>query len=217
MTKALPPLHVLQQDGAHGVGHVLAGVAALLHAVEDLRPHQHAHGVVVVLGVQLADDLEVQAVGLLLVGVHVHDELLERLRLLEVAEVHHGLVERHAALLDKAGELFRIVMHEVDVVHVEALHDVLDVVDDVVEVLRQLDDVLALDGRDEIGGHRLEDGVVDFVALVLDLVRAVHDAAQVLGLGEVLDGLDEQLGLFHRHRGLFFKGVEVVELVLLGH
>ena len=61
-------------------------------------------------------------------------------------------------------------------------------------------------------------GVMKSVAaLVLDLVRAVHDAAQVFGLGEVLDGLDEQLGLFHRHRGLLFKGVKVVELVLLGH
>lgn len=47
-------LHVLQQDGVHRVGGVLARVAALLHTVEYLRPHQHAHGVLAVVRMQFA-------------------------------------------------------------------------------------------------------------------------------------------------------------------
>ena len=84
---------------------------------------------------QFANDRHVQLIGLFLVIVHVDDELLEHLGLLEIAEILHGLVQRHAALLDEVSELQRIMMDEMHVVHVEALHDVFDVVDDVVEVL----------------------------------------------------------------------------------
>ena len=76
-------LHVLQQDGAHAVGGVLGRVRAVLHVLEDARPHHHAHGVLAIGGVQIADDVHQQLVGLFLVGVHLDDERLELLGLLE--------------------------------------------------------------------------------------------------------------------------------------
>ena len=79
-------------------------------------------------------------------------------------------------------------MHEVDIVHVEAQHDVFDVVDDVVERLAHLDDVLAVDGGDEVGGDRLEDLVVDRVALVLDLMRLLRVLFERGCFRELLDG-----------------------------
>ena len=166
---------------------------------------------------QFANDRHVQLIGLFLVIVHVDDELLEHLGLLEIAEILHGLVQRHAALLDEVRELQRIMMDEMHVVHVEALHDVFDVVDDVVEVLGHVDDVLALDRRDEIGSNRLEDGVVDLVALVLQLVRALHDLFEMLRLGEAFDGLDQQLGFLNGNFRLFLERIEIIELVPLAH
>ena len=139
---------------------------------------------------QVADDLGVELVGLLLEVVDLHDEVHEVLRLLEVVEVAHGVVERLAAALDELRELDGLVVHEVDVVHVEAQHDVFDVVDDVVECLAHLDDVLAVDGGDEVGGDRLEDLVVDRVALVLDLMRLLRVLFERGCFRELLDGFN---------------------------
>ena len=139
-----------------------------------------------------------QLVGLFLVGVHLDDERLELLGLLEVAEVLHGLVERLAFFLQQLRELERILVHEMHVVHVEALDDLFKLVDDRVERLGEADDVLAVNRRDEIGRHVAEDVVVDVVAFVLDGVRLLHRFFERIGRREVLNGLDEQVGLIAR-------------------
>ena len=70
---------------------------------------------------------------------------------------------------------------------------------------------------DEIGSNRLEDGVVDLVALVLQLVRALHDLFEMLRLGEAFDGLDQQLGFLNGNFRLFLERIEIIELVPLAH
>ena len=166
---------------------------------------------------QVADDLGVELVGLLLEVVDLHDEVHEVLRLLEVAEVAHGVVERLAAALDELCEFKGLVMHEVDVIHVEAEHDVFDVVDDVVERLAHLDDVLAVDGGDEVGGDRLEDLVVDRVALVLDLMRLLRVLLERGRFRELLDGLNQQRRLGDGKLRVLLECAEIVELVLPAH
>ena len=108
-------------------------------------------------------------------------------------------------------------MHEVDVVHVEAQHDVFDVVDDVVERLAHLDDVLAVDGGDEVGGDRLEDLVVDRVALVLDLMRLLRVLLERGCFRELLDGLNQQRRLGDGKLRVLLECAEIVELVLPAH
>ena len=49
----------------------------------------------------------------------------------------------------------------------------------------------------------LKMGVVDLVALVLQLVRALHDLFEMLRLGEAFDGLDQQLGFLNGNFRLF--------------
>ena len=139
-----------------------------------------------------------QLVCLFLVGVHLDDERLELLGLLKVAEVLHGLVERLAFFLQQLRELERILVHEMHVVHVEALDYLFKLVDDRVERLGEADDVLAVNRRDEIGRHVAEDVVVDVVAFVLDGVRLLHRFLERIGRREFLDGLDEQVGLIDR-------------------
>lgn len=63
---------------------------------------------------------------LFLVGVHVDDELLERV--LDFLKLRKSSMARSSAsqLMPNPdmSELMRVAVHEVDVVHVEALHDV---------------------------------------------------------------------------------------------
>ena len=97
------------------------------------------------------------------------------------------------------------------------LHDVFDVVDDIVQRLRHLDDVLAVDRRDEVGGNRLEDLVVDEVALVLKLVRLLHVVMQRGRFRELFDRFDQQLSLGHDQLRVLLERVKIIELVLLTH
>ena len=194
---------------------MLAGIGNLLHAGEHLRPDEHAQGVVAVLRVQFADGCHIELVGFLLVAVHVDDGLLERLGFLEVAEILHRMIERFAALIDELGELERTVVHEVDVVHVEALEHIFDVVDDIVEVLGERDDVFTLDRRDEVGGDCRVHVVADLVALMLDVLSARHDVLDGLRRREVLDGFDKEFRLLHRKRRLALERFEVVEFLVL--
>ena len=182
--------------------------------LEDARPHHHTHGVLAVSGVQIADDVHQQLVGLFLVGVHLDDERLELLGLLEVAEVLHGFVERLAFLLQQLRELERILVHDMHVVHVEALDDLFKLVDDRVERLGETDDVLAVDRRDEIGRHVAEDVVVDVVAFVLDGVCLLHRFLERIGCGEFLDGLDEQVCLIDRKLREVLERAEIVVLMV---
>ena len=129
---------------------------------------------------------------MLFVVVHFHDEAFEVLGLLEVAEVAHGVVKRLTAALDELREFERLRMHEVHVVHVKVLHHILDVVKDVVKRLRHLDDVLAVDGSDEVGGYRLENLMVDAVALVLKLMRPLQVLLQRGCFRELLDCFNKQ-------------------------
>ena len=196
---------------------MLAGVAAALHEGVQARPLQHVHGLVGVVHVQVADDLHVQRVGLLLVVGDLNDQLLEVLRLLEVAEILHGGVHGLARLADEGGEAQGVLGNLMDVEHVEVLQHVLDLIQNLVQRAGQSHDVLAIERRHEVVADVLVDVVVDHVAGVLERMGLIEHRAQGSGIGEVLHGAHKDARLLHGQIGQLFVGVEVIVLVFLGH
>ena len=98
------------------------------------------------------------------------------------------------------------------------LHDLLDLVGHIVEQHSELGDVLAIDGRQKLGGETLDDFVGDVVSLVLDSVNHLHLPAKPLRVGlEVLDDIEQSLRLLASDVGLGTKRFKIVELVLLRH
>ena len=94
-------------------------------------------------------------------------------------------------------------------------HDVLDAVEHVVERVSQLDDVLAIDRRHEVDRRLREHLVVDLVAFVLEFMNGLDVIDEIARLFEILDCIDEKLGLLQGKLGQLLVGFEVVELVLL--
>ena len=123
----------------------------------------------------------------------------------------------YKAFIDDARELNSVVVHKVDVEHVEALQDTLDHVGDVVDPTSELENVRTLDGSDEVNGNARVNLVIHLVALVLDLVRAFEYVFELVGRFEVLNCLDEDFGFLQSDFDLLLERVEVVELALLGH
>ena len=76
------------------------------------------------------------------------------------------------------------------------------------QALRQLEDVTALDGGDEIGGNVRADLVVDQVAAMLDFVGFLQEWLQVLGALEGVDGLDKNADFLERHIKLLLECVD---------
>ena len=84
-----------------------------------------------------------------------------------------ALFDLAARLVQDPRQLLRLVHRRLDPVEPEVVRDLLDVVDDVVERRGEVEDVLALDRRDERRVEALDDVVRDPVALLL----ADHDLA----------------------------------------
>ena len=102
-----------------------------------------------------------------------------------------ALFDLAAGLVQDARQLLRLLHRRLDPVQPEVVGDLLDEVDDVVERRGELEDVLAVDRRDERLVEALDDVVRDPVALLL----ADHDLARQLPVvGPAVEHLLEQLG-----------------------
>src|SRR6266498_1755003 len=151
------PSGMLEHDALDRVGHVLERVHRLLELLDDVLPDQQvAGGVLGLEGVQVRPCPPVQAVGLVLELVDP-DPVGAQLVLGELAQVPQarrglagGLVEQPRLLAHRLDGLEHLVQHQ----HVGGR---LDRVGDVVQLGRQVVDVLAVERGDEGGVEPRED------------------------------------------------------------
>src|SRR3954454_20610983 len=167
-------LPVLDHHAFEDVGRSLRGVDGLLEALEDVLPADDHHRVDPPLeerGEGLAD----LAVSVVLEPVDLDREVAD---VAERTQAPDRVVHLAAGLAQDARELLRLLHRGLDPVQPQVVGDLLDVVDDVVERGGEVEDVLALDRRDERLVEALDDVVRDPVALLL----ADHDVARQLAV-----------------------------------
>src|SRR3954454_23049367 len=180
------PLRVLDDDALERVRHVLAGVDGLFEALEDVLPPDHDHRVDAVVE-QRRDGVAARAVAVVLEAVDLHGEVRQ---VLEGAQPRHRLLDLARGLQQDVRHPLRLLHRRLDLVEPQVVGDLVDEVDDVVQVGRELEDVLAVDRRDERRVQLVVDVVGDPVALLL----ADHDVAREVGaVGEVGEHLVEQV------------------------
>ena len=115
-----------------------------------------------------------QAVPLLLQGVDLNDQAVQRLGFLEIGKLLHDLLEHLAAADDHLGELLRLRPDGMYIVNINADQHVLDLVRDLVNALTEQNDVLPLNGRDKRLHQHRHHLVLFLVRVVLDLVQLVQ-------------------------------------------
>ena len=178
----------------------LGRVDRLLEALEQVLPADHDHRVDAVVE-QRGDRLAHDAVALVLEPVDLDGVVRD---VLEVAHPRHRLGDLAAGLHEDVREPLRLLHRRLDLVEAEVVGDLLGVVDDVVERGGELEDVLAVDRRDERLVQAVDDVVRDAVALLLaqqDLARqllrlrvvAQHPVEQIGGAQDVGAGLLEEV------------------------
>src|SRR5699024_4685452 len=151
------PSGVVHYDSLDGVGHMLAGVHAGLEIVVHLAPGDDLDGVGAGL-VQRAHAGQKEPVALLFQVVDLDDLLVQTAGVLEVGQLLDQHLDLLAALDHLARHLQRVGADGLDVVAVDALQNVLDLVDHIVDVARERQNVLALDRGDErLDQHRSEE------------------------------------------------------------
>src|SRR3954471_9567921 len=193
-------LAVLDHHAFEDVGRSLRGVDGLLETLEDVLPADDHHRGDPRLE-QRRERLADLAVAVVLQPVDLDREVAD---VPERAQPRDRVVHLAARLVEDPCQLLRLVHRRLDPVELEVVRDLLDVVDDVVERRSEVEDVLALDRRDERRVEALDDVVRDPVALLL----ADHDLAgelpvvgpaverplqQVAGLHDVAARLLEQV------------------------
>ena len=134
------------------------------------------------VSLRLRIGLEVEAVALLLERIDDDDALQQLIGFLVVLEFRHQLLEFLALLDDQRHHGLHIRAALLDIVHVQAEHDFLDQVDDFIQHMRNVDDVLAVDGRQKLAQKLAHHVMLFQIGGVLDLVDHVRLLAQVLGL-----------------------------------
>src|SRR3954468_15092600 len=180
------PLRVFDDDSLDEGRHVLAGVDGLFEALEDVLPPDHDHGVDAVVE-QRGDRVPARPVAVVLEAVHLHREVGH---VLERAQARHRLLDLPRRLQEDVRHPLRLLHRRLDLVEAQVVGDLVDEVDDVVEVGRELEDVLAVDRRDERRVQLVVDVVGDPVALLL----ADHDVPREVGaIREVREHLVEQV------------------------
>ena len=148
-----------------------------------------------------------QAIILLLVGLHVGAELLDRRRVAARGErVDHRLHGRRRRD-EMLRHLVRPLCRVAHFVQPHALRRRLDVIHDVVEPGRDPVDVAAVDGRDERAVQHLQRALADLVGLVLDLPDA---PGLLLGGCRRLREVAQQVRPLDATRGML--GEEIEEL-----
>src|SRR3954447_12959047 len=194
-------LRVLDDDALERVGHVLAGVDGLFEALEDVLPPDHDHRVDAVVE-QRRDGVAARAVAVVLEAVDLHREVRQ---VLEGAQPRHRLLDLARRLQEDVRHPLRLLHRRLDLVEPQVVGDLVDEVDDVVQVGRELEDVLAVDRRDERRVQLVVDVVGDPVALLL----ADHDVARQVGaLREVGEHLVEEVGAMDDVPGGLLEQVE---------
>src|SRR3954471_14888504 len=171
---------VLQDDGLEHVGAQLRGVDAALEALVDVLPADHGHRVDAVVE-QRRHRLAGHAVAVVLEAVDL-DRVVRQVA--EVAQARHGLLDLARGVVEDRRQPVGLVHRRLDLVEGEVVRGLLDEVDDVVERRGELEDVLAVDRRDEGLVEAMDDVVRDPVAVLLahdDVARqrgGVRPAAQ---------------------------------------
>src|SRR5919112_315649 len=186
MAGCVPASAVLDHDALERVRHVLAGVDGLFEALEDVLPANHDHRIDAVVE-ERRDRVPARAVAVVLQAVDL-DRVVAQV--LEVAQARHGLGDLPGRLQQDVRHALGLLHRRLDLVQPEVVGHLVDQVDDVVHVRRQLEDVLAVDRRDERRVQPVVDVVGDPVALLL----ADHDVAREVGpLREVGEHLVEEV------------------------
>ena len=165
--------------------------------------------------VQLTQSMEEQLVGLFLNRSHIDDELVDLLRVFELVKIFQRLAELFAALQQQFRELTRLGMHFLHIEHIETLYRALHVIEHVVKLLRERNDVFAIDGRHEVDRNRVEYRMHELIARVLDFMRALDVIVEAVGALVVFDDLYEQLCLGNRKLCLLFECLEIIELLTI--
>src|SRR3954451_2386217 len=179
-------LGVLDHDALERVRHVLAGVDRLFEALEDVLPADHDHRIDAVVE-QRRDRVAARAVAVVLETVALDREVRH---VPKAAQPRHRRFDLPRRLEQDVRHALGLLHRRLDLVEAEVVRDLVDQVDDVVEVGGELEDVLAIDRRDERRVQLVVDVVGDPVALLL----ADHDVAREIGaLGEVREHLVEEV------------------------
>ena len=165
--------------------------------------------------IQLTQGMEEQLVGLFFDRSHIDDELVDLLRILELVEIFQRLAELFAALQQQFREFARLGMHFLHVEHIETLYRAFHVIEHVIKLLRERNDIFAIDGRHEIDRDRIKHRMHELIACVLDLVRTLDVVIEAVGALVVFDDLYEQLCLSNRKLRLLFECLEIIELLTI--
>lgn len=226
----MPYLGVLEAHGNHDVTRALACVAALLecgeHAVETDGEKRVLELVFLGLLVDPMHGLDVDAVALILILMNLLDVILDGLRLLEVGEFVAGGLKGMGRLLHDVNHLDDFRRDDGDVMHVDALQDIVELVNDGIKLIGKFKDVLTFDRCDELEDEVLGDGLNDAVGLLLDLVQDVimlenfcrTDSTHVLFLVIMTrQVIDKRIGIFNGAVADFHERLEVVKLMLVCH
>ena len=128
--------------------------------------------------------------------------------ILDVPEPSDRPGHRLHRLVDHDGELHQVLLHDRDVVHPEAVHDVVDHIRNVVELLGEGVNILAIERGDEGLVQLIDDGVRHIVALVLD---GRHLAQRIFRDGALRHNFFEELGGMYGVADLLFKQLKEVE------
>src|SRR3954465_875229 len=137
----LTPSAVLDDDALERVRHMLAGVDGLFEALEDVLPADHDHRVDPVVE-QRRDRVAARAVAVVLEPVDLDRE---GRHVLEPPQARHRLGDLPRGLQQDVGHALGLLHRGLDLVEAEVVGDLVDEVDDVVEVGRQLEDALRAD------------------------------------------------------------------------
>ena len=155
---------VLEGDRFDDVRDVLDGVEGVLHRLDDVLPVQRGAGLELV-GVDPSQRVAVDRVALGLEAVDGVEVGLQPLHRFEPGDHRDDLVghlHQHLGLLLELGHGRRVLVGEL-----QAVGDLEHVVDDVVELLGQGVDVLAVERRDERGVEAPQDVTGQLVAALL--------------------------------------------------
>src|SRR3954454_19610848 len=198
-------LAVLDHHAFEDVGRSLRGVDGLLEALEDALPADDHHRVDPRLEPR-RERLAHLAVAVVLEPVDLDREVAD---VPERPQPRDRVVHLAACLVEDARQLLRLLHRRLDAVEPEVVRDLLDVVDDVVERGGQVEDVLALDRRDERLVEALDDVVRDPVALLL----ADHDlAGELTVVGPAVEDVLEDLAGLHDVAARLLEQVEELAL-----
>ena len=137
--------------------------------------------------------------------------------LLEATQLRQRTVKFLSSLFDDFRELNSTFGHFAHVEHVEAEHNVFNLIEHRVKRTRQLDNVFALNRRDKLNSRVLENCVVDLVATIFQLMHACNQHVNIGIASKAFNGLDKHFGFLNRQSRHFLECLEVIERISFRH